>query len=138
MCVIISPYISESDVYFSTRGLDLTTNFTNGSPLQYQVIVSNTGNGYDKTSGVFTAPSDGIYWFSVTLSGSTDDHVSCYLMKNSMDYLVEVYISAFSAYASASTSTLVHLSSGDKVSVSQCNGSGVLSSYKSSFSGFMV
>ncbi|KAL4218855.1 hypothetical protein ACF0H5_021443 [Mactra antiquata] len=128
----------DSDVYFTTRGLDTTPNAFSGSPLQYKVVLSNAGNGYDVSSGIFTAPSTGTYCFSVTLSGSTDDHMSCYLMKNSADYLVEVYISAYSAYSSASTSTLIYLASGDTISVAMCNGDGVLSSYKSSFSGFLL
>lgn len=41
-------------------------NIPSNSVVVYNTVVTNLGNGYDSSTGIFTAPSNGVYMFSWT------------------------------------------------------------------------
>ena len=58
---------------------------------QNQVVVFNTvpfniGDDYDATTGVFTCPVNGIYFFGVSAYSSSDRYVSLQLVKDNVAY----------------------------------------------------
>ncbi|CAG2222983.1 C1QL [Mytilus edulis] len=61
--------------------------FGTSHTVKYDVIETNVGNGYNKFTGTFSAPSDGIYAFSWTIiaGGIHGNHgeITVELMKNS-------------------------------------------------------
>lgn len=57
-----------------------TTAATTSAPFVYTTVVTNKGGGYSSSTGKFTAPSSGTYFFKVTsYTGSTLSEPICYL-----------------------------------------------------------
>ena len=49
------------------------TSLSKGSAFVYDTVETNLGNGYNKTSGIFTAPTSGLYAFTWTLHVAGED-----------------------------------------------------------------
>jgi hypothetical protein len=62
--------------YFSVQGSPSISNFTNytNSVYNFATINSNNGSHYNNSTGRFTAPVAGFYWFSCGLWSSTSDN----------------------------------------------------------------
>ncbi|KAH3747725.1 hypothetical protein DPMN_182154 [Dreissena polymorpha] len=73
------------------------TNIGANQPVVFDHVVTNPGNSYDKTTGHFTAPQNGLYIFYLTITSYANYGSSFYLIKNSHSLL-----------AITSTPTLVH------------------------------
>ncbi|XP_071144466.1 C1q-related factor-like [Mytilus galloprovincialis] len=96
--------------------------FGTGHTVKYDVIETNEGNGYNKFTGTFTAPSDGIYAFTWTIkaAGRIGDakhgEITVELVKNSV---VKGVINADSEQdyddACSTALVIVSLSAGDVV-----------------------
>ena len=125
-------------VYFTYRNADKNVPSGSKQTLKFHGKIVNEGNAYNQSTGEFVAPTDGVYWFSLTLGVAATDFLNCYIVKNDQLFLVEVYTSAYSAYTSASSSVTIALNNGDKVAVSGCHGNGNISPYKTSFTGMLV
>ncbi|XP_063427223.1 complement C1q-like protein 4 [Mytilus trossulus] len=80
----------------------------------FDVINTNSGNGYNKFSGVFTAPVDGIYVFSYTIVPECSSFGAFELVSNNQIQGV-VFPEAASGcdYTGSSTVSVVELSQGD-------------------------
>lgn len=60
---------------------------TNGDIIIYNTALINVGNGYNTTTGKFTAPCDGIYGFSYNYYTDAVDHtMTDLLLNNSTSY----------------------------------------------------
>ena len=83
--------------------------------LVFDAVKTNTGNGYNKYSGLFTAPISGVYVFtsSVTMDG-TGAYASYDIIKNA-DIEGTFFVDAQSSgdYHSSSTTVVVSLNTGD-------------------------
>ena len=42
-----------------------TTSYTAGSAIKFDEIITNIGNAYNATTGLFIAPVDGLYYFTM-------------------------------------------------------------------------
>ena len=108
------------------------------TPLIFNRVRYNHGNAYSRTTGRFTAPCDGIYFF-VARSGSdvTPGYSYLYMMINGSTYDTTQtnYISG-SHYFMPSLHMCMHLSQGDEVWVK--SGGGTYWEPVSSFSGFLL
>ena len=69
--------------YFSVQGSPSISNFTNytNSVYNFATINSNNGSHYNNSTGRFTAPVAGFYWFSCGIwSNNSDDSGGSYLL----------------------------------------------------------
>jgi len=113
--------------------------------IRFHTVLTNMGNDYNSSSGVFTCRIAGQYWFSASITKSETNNVGdtfCYIMINgNAKMLMEHYErDALHAYFSMSASAGFHLNRGDRVQVGNCGHPGflhigVMSSY---FSGFLI
>ncbi|XP_052079204.1 uncharacterized protein LOC127717560 [Mytilus californianus] len=56
---------SEPDkVAFMAKNSVALKNIPSKSVVVYNTVITNLGNGYDSSTGIFTAPSNGVYIFS--------------------------------------------------------------------------
>ncbi|CAC5359537.1 C1QL [Mytilus coruscus] len=98
----------------------------------------NIGGGYDSTTGIYTAPRNGIYIFSCTIMATGGGEVHFQLNKN--DQLYTGGYAAKSNHGSQTVNSLIELRTGDKVyikhrtSLSQI----VHGSHYSTFSGYLL
>ncbi|XP_056156075.1 complement C1q tumor necrosis factor-related protein 3-like [Lampris incognitus] len=85
--------------------------------LVFKRVFSNTGNGYDQITGVFTAPVNGLYYFTFSTYGYNTHLTGAFLMKNGVRQ-VSTYDHHSSDHSDSSSNAVVlHLVAGDKVSV---------------------
>ena len=120
--------------YFSARN----SQSLEPSGLTFNGVVTKSGNEFNSTSGVFVAPYDGVYFFTLTLAVTTESYASCYIVKNRFRNLAESFSSIVGGFCSAASSTVVHLVAGDHISVDNCHGNGTYNAFKTSFSGFLL
>ncbi|XP_061750886.1 trichohyalin-like isoform X3 [Nerophis ophidion] len=58
--------------------------------LVYKCVMINVGDGYDNSTGVFTAPIKGLYFITLTCSVPSGKNVAS-VMKNNQDEMIRVY-----------------------------------------------
>ncbi|CAC5394170.1 C1QL [Mytilus coruscus] len=98
----------------------------------------NVGGGYDSTTGIFTAPRNGIYIFSCTIMANGGGNVQFQLNKN--DLLYTNGYAAKSDYGTQTVNSLVKLKTGDKVYIKHRTGTSqtVYGNHFSTFSGYLL
>ena len=107
--------------------------------MTFKNAVINTDQAYNMTSGTFTCPTPGHYYFFFSLGKkhTYTDSASCYINKNGAT-LVYGQVKS-DVYSPAATGVYVHLAKGDKVRLDGCTESAWTMGFQSSsFSGFMV
>ncbi|XP_070710256.1 C1q-related factor-like [Pempheris klunzingeri] len=116
--------------------------FEHDTPLKYQRILSNLGSGYNPATGIFTAMTRGMYYFSYTMynnnSGQPNSVVS--LMMNSQRVVSTWDTEGNDSHDSATNTAVVQLEAGDSVFV-QLYANRVLYDdgyYYNTFSGFLL
>ena len=106
----------------------------------YDKVITNIGDGYSPSSGVFTSPSDGDYVFtwSTMNSGDTTD-CSAYIYKNGVKLLLTYAVERGGSYNEVASNTAVfHLSVGDTVWI-QTSSCGSFAGYPyTAFSGWKL
>jgi len=81
-------------------------------------VETNIGNGYNPSTGVFTAPEPGVYAFSVNFIKSSIKYVvELDLMKNN-DVIARGHADA-SPWSSGSIQIIISLKKGDQISIRQ-------------------
>lgn len=87
----------------------------------YPVVAQNDGNGYDRTTGIFTAPVAGLYLFTVQAMVYAGEFYYHAIVKDSNTHLV--YSAAYEDSGSPTTSstTAAYLNIGGKVWVKCLN-----------------
>ncbi|KAK3577172.1 hypothetical protein CHS0354_037510 [Potamilus streckersoni] len=103
-----------SRVAFSV-GLTYTMHLSFSETVLYDKIFTNLGNGYNKQTGVFTCPVEGIYLFHLhAYDMNTDKAMWLELMHND-DFIVSV--SGYASHSSGGNTVILHLRIGDKIQV---------------------
>ncbi|XP_071148680.1 complement C1q tumor necrosis factor-related protein 3-like [Mytilus edulis] len=69
-------------VAFMAKNSDSLVNIPGKSAVVYNTVMTNLGNGYDKSTGTFTAPSNGVYNFSWTVVTHFGKYFFTYLALN--------------------------------------------------------
>ncbi|KAK3086556.1 hypothetical protein FSP39_020159, partial [Pinctada imbricata] len=93
----------------------LSTNFSpkEDKKIVFDVHDINEGSAYSSTTGVFTAPIEGLYLFTVTLTTRSKDP-DAYLFRNGYTVL-PLFNHSEDDYRQASASVVIHLLRGDRV-----------------------
>ena len=107
--------VKSSPVYFHVQRTS-TYNVT-GTTIPFHIERLNVGGGMNITSGIFTAPKSGIYFFS--FNGLTDrpaNYLDAELYQNS-NLIARAHGHDFDGYWTATLSATLNLKSGDQISL---------------------
>lgn len=86
------------------------------SVVVYNIVITNIGNGYDSSSGIFSAPSNGVYTFSWTVLSHRGKYFHTYLALNGK-LIARNYVNGVADHASGSQNVVIEVKKDDKVSV---------------------
>ena len=127
---------------FSATIISIVTGTTN---LRFSTVLTNLGNDYNSSSGVFTCRIAGQYWFSASIAKYSSDNVGgtyCYIMINGSNKMMMYHYERdpLHAYFSMTASGGFHLNRGDRVQVGGCYNPAFLVSgeTESYFSGVLI
>lgn len=97
------------------------------------------GSAYNPTSGIFTAPVNGMYVFFYDLECmKTNGDTYVKLMKNAANTGIESYCHGLGDIDNSSTLGILYLEDGDMVSIRLSNSDSKIFGYKTIFSGFLI
>ena len=136
--LFFSGYHSSFTVYGSPLRKTGPTNDT----VLFPYVVSNIGGHYNTSTGVFTCPYNGTYYFTFNLyKVPTISHAYCKIRKNGVHYAyADSYpgLSNTGSYNEATASMILHLVKGDNMDIGgPCSATKTFDNL-SSFSGFLV
>ncbi|XP_021340068.1 complement C1q-like protein 3 [Mizuhopecten yessoensis] len=95
--------------------LTRTVTGNSGDTVRYDKIFTNLGGGYDRNTGVFTAPKSGIYKFDFHAYDSNTDHAMWLELIKNTELLVS--LAGYSSHTSAGNSVIVFVGKGERVFV---------------------
>ncbi|VDI11503.1 Hypothetical predicted protein [Mytilus galloprovincialis] len=105
--------------------LSKSVNLGQNHVLKFDSIKTNIGDGYDASSGVFTAPRKGTYEFAVNfITSNKDEWLELDLIKN--NNMVVRGHAAFDKHTSGSLQAILELKKGDRIYINHPRGSGLL------------
>ena len=108
--------VKSSPVYFHVQRNEPYT--LNGTTIPFQIEQLNVGGGMDITSGIFTVPKSGIYFFSFTgiKTPPADRQLDIDLYHNS-NRITKAYGTPVTGSFTVTLSSTLSLKSGDQVSL---------------------
>ncbi|XP_052087389.1 cerebellin-3-like [Mytilus californianus] len=115
-------------------------NIGTGSVVVYDTVTTNLGGGYDKSTGVFTAPVEGLYFFAWTVLTYAGKTFYTQLILNDT-IVARNYAAAgkISTEMPSSQSAVLQMKKNDKVSIRvQSGGVFMFGDKWSTFSGFKI
>ena len=134
----------QRQLYFSAGiNTDVNKVWATGEKIVFPYLISNVGDGYDVSTGIFTAPFDGVYLFTCFLASHTDE-IKADLVVNGMPKVGIPAIATSGShghFGAAGNDLPVALVSGDRVWIQYVAGS-VIWTYSrapySTFSGYLI
>ena len=113
--------VKSSPVYFHVQRNSTYT--LNGTTIPFQIERLNVGGGMNITSGIFTAPKSGIYFFSFTglKSNSNTTNLDVELFHNS-NYITRATTQNVAGLFTVTLSSTLSLNSGDQISLQLVQG----------------
>ncbi|BFZ19664.1 hypothetical protein BsWGS_22704 [Bradybaena similaris] len=109
------PHATANVVAF-TAALTEETTINRGKGVIYTNAITNIGKGYDTTTGIFTAPLDGLYGFHIHLHTSWNSEAWLALFHNE-ENVVTAHGYNYQGSVSAGNFALLTLKAGDRVQV---------------------
>lgn len=88
-------------------------NLATNEVVKFDKVWTNIGNGYDSSSGVFTAPRGGVYQFSCSAMTASNKTLRLHLMKN--DQRTVGLYPGQSGHNMGTLSMVLQLKKGDRV-----------------------
>ncbi|XP_070173688.1 uncharacterized protein [Littorina saxatilis] len=117
----------------------LSAAFTSIGTIQPFYIVTNEGNAFNGTTGFFTAPRNGTYFFVASAqTQSSDSMVYMFLMKNDVGVSGAITRQYGDYHAMGSVQATLHLTAGQRVSLKNVDRNGEYAINTTSFTGFLV
>ncbi|KAG7277772.1 hypothetical protein CRUP_023060 [Coryphaenoides rupestris] len=89
--------------------------FNDETTLVFSKTLTNIGQAYNQTTGVFRAPVRGLYCFLFTVADFLKGYRGVYLYRNTQRLLFSLELNAHGGYASSSAATPLSLEAGDRV-----------------------
>ncbi|CAC5358719.1 unnamed protein product [Mytilus coruscus] len=110
-------------VAFMAKTVAPLINIPAKSTVVYSTVMTNLGNGYDKSTGIFTAPSNGVYIFSWTVLTHNRKYFVTYLALNG-NVIIKNYTGATNVadHISSSQNAVLEIKKDDKVFVKVLEG----------------
>ena len=99
----------------STKDVNLASN----EVAKFDKVWTNIGNGYDASSGIFTAPRGGVYQFSCSAMTNSGKTLRLHLMKNDQQ-TVSLYPGQ-TGHNMGTLSMVLELKKGDRVYMKHCD-----------------
>lgn len=113
-----------------------------GHAIVFNVETLDADEGYDNTTGIYTAKTAGVYLFTWTVLGNAGADVTSWLMVNSHRISSAWSEDKDSSVEASSTNTaLIHINTGDRVLIQTHNSVSIYSEPSvgvCSFSGFLL
>lgn len=122
-----------------TAGITTLSSTWAGSTLVFPHVVTNNGNGYNPSTGTFTAPTDGTYVFFLTVTPHELNALYLDIVQNGVSK-VRSMSHGFSRYQMGSNMAVLQLDEGDSVWIRRLAGQSYYS-YSvpvTTFSGFRL
>ncbi|CAG5866972.1 unnamed protein product [Menidia menidia] len=92
--------------------------FDEESTLIFSKTITNIGQGYNQSAGVFTAPTRGVYFFSFTVADYLKGYMGLYLYRNNQPVVFNLDLNDHGGYASTSNALALQLEEGDQIRLS--------------------
>lgn len=128
---------SAHKVIFSALIDNSISSLNSGDIIPFKDVQVNLGNGYS-TSGVFTAPVSGTYYFQTSFLTSPSDELWVTIDLNGGTVGRANGKGHNTRHGTGTQTVIMDLAVGDKVSVKCAGGHNIYGSLYSSFSGFMI
>ncbi|WP_334146227.1 tail fiber domain-containing protein [Hyphomicrobium sp.] len=119
-------------VYFHVKG---EANKGGGTLKSFPTVVSNEGGAYNNTTGVFTAPKTGVYFFNASVLPTGASTINLYLRKNGAS--LQSSYAHTGEFEQLQVSSIAHMSAGDTVDV-VVSGAGLHTNSWDSFYGSII
>ncbi|KAK9534318.1 hypothetical protein VZT92_009367 [Zoarces viviparus] len=92
--------------------------FDEETTLIFSKTITNIGQAYNQTAGVFTAPVRGLYFFSFTAADYLKGYMGLHLYRNNQPVVFSLVLNDHGGYASTSGGVALQLEEGDGVRLS--------------------
>ena len=125
-----------------TAGVTSFNTTWNSGTLVFPHVITNVGNGYNPTDGVFTAPMAGVYVFFVNVQGYNNLYIYTDIMLNGAPKVRTMsYNGEEQTYLAGPNLAVLYLQTGDRVWIQHAGGSGYFTHLYcpiTTFSGFLI
>eukprot|EP00105_Crassostrea_gigas_P042079 XP_019926227.1 PREDICTED: uncharacterized protein LOC105336352 [Crassostrea gigas] len=135
---LLNNCVSKTSVSF-TVGLTSSSSSWNGNILVFPHVVTNNGNGYNPSTGKFTAPTDGTYVFFVTVNTYGSNYIYLDIVLNGLQK-VRTMSHNSANYMTGTNMAVLQLYTGNSVWVSRSSGQSYYTDSVpiTTFSGFLL
>lgn len=107
--------------------------------LEFDNVLTNVGNGYDKATSTFKAPVDGTYWFQTTVLSFNNVEIWGYIAVNETPKVWYNARGTDNRHCSGSQTLIITLKKGDSVAVHNQNNNGnIYGDNYTTFAGYLL
>ncbi|XP_062596067.1 complement C1q tumor necrosis factor-related protein 3-like [Saccostrea cucullata] len=114
----------------------------NSGTLVFPTVITNEGNGYNPSTGIFTAPVGGTYVFFVNVQSYERQYIYVDIMLNGstkVRTMAYSYSSSLDYYDAGPNLVVLSIQKGDRVWIKRYSGSGYYNDGPmTTFSGFLI
>ncbi|XP_042258147.1 complement C1q tumor necrosis factor-related protein 3-like [Thunnus maccoyii] len=113
--------------------------FNKDTTLVYNKVITNIGDAYNSCTGIFTAPVNGLYYFSFNTYGYNTHNTGAILMKNGVLQVSTFDFHGADTSDTTSNNAVLQLVAGDKVHLELWENGRVFDhNAHTTFSGFLL
>lgn len=126
-------------VAFFATASDRQSGLSDQQVIKFNKVITNVGQGYDHSSGIFTAPTDGTYNFQTTVLTDNNAEIWGFIDVNGNSNAWYNAHATNGRHASGSQNLVVALKQGDQISVRNYGSGGMLyGGHYTTFSGYLL